>query len=91
MTPDLRTTNLLLGILAAVSLLKAFAVVAFVLAGFLLYRRTRDGLRGIEKRQVPPAAARAHAILADLKAVMSTVKASRLGRLAVRAFQWVRR
>jgi hypothetical protein len=80
MTPDLTTTNVLLGIMAAVSLLQALAVIGLFLAGFLIYRRVMQVVGGIEERQVAPAAARVNAILDDVKGVTSTVR-QRAGHL----------
>jgi hypothetical protein len=74
MPPDLTTTNVFLGILAAVSLLEAVAVLGVFLAGILLYRRLIQVMNGIEERQVAPAAARVNAILDDVKGVTATVK-----------------
>jgi hypothetical protein len=74
MAPDLSTTNLLLGIMAAVSLLEAVAVLGVFLAGILLYRRMIQVINGIEERQVAPAVTRVNAILDDVKGVTSTVK-----------------
>ena len=74
METTLGTTNVLLGIMAAVAVLEALAVVGLVLGGFLLYRRVRRVIRGIEERQVAPAANRVNAILDDIKAVTTTVK-----------------
>jgi hypothetical protein len=75
MTPNLATTNLLLGIMAAVSLLEALAVIGLFVGGFLIYRRIVRVIDGIEQRQVAPAAARVNAILEDVKGVTATVKA----------------
>jgi hypothetical protein len=74
MQASLNTTNVLLGIIAAVSLLEALAVIGFFLGAFLLYRRIVRVIGGIEERQVAPTAARVNAILDDIKDVTSTVK-----------------
>ena len=74
MEARLATTNLLLGIMAAVSVLEALAVIGFFLGGFLLYRRIVRIINGIEERQVAPAAARVNAILDDIKDATATVK-----------------
>ena len=74
MTPDLGTTNVFLGVMAAVSVLQALAVVGVVIAGFVIHRRILQVLDGIEKRQVAPAVARVNDILNDVKDVTSTVK-----------------
>ena len=74
MTIDLTTTNVLLGIMAAVSLLEAAAVVGALLGGFLVFRRLMKTIGDIEQRQVAPAATRVTAILDDIKDVTSTVR-----------------
>jgi hypothetical protein len=74
MTPDLGTTNLLLGIMAAVSVLEALAIIGLTVAGFIVYRRVMDLVNGLETRQIAPAMARVNAILDDVKGVTATVK-----------------
>jgi hypothetical protein len=74
MAPDLTTTNVLLGIMAAVSLLEGLAVLGALLAGLLVYRRVMQVVNSIEERQVAPAVARVTAILDDVKGVTSTVR-----------------
>ena len=92
MSPHLGTTNLLLGILAAVGLLEALAVVAVFLAVFLVGRRIVRVISGIRARHLAPASARLGAILEDVRAVRSTAKAqaSRLGRLMGVVIEWLR-
>jgi hypothetical protein len=74
MAPDLTTTNVLLGIMAAVSLLEGLAVLGVLLAGLLVYRRVMQVVSSIEERQVAPAVARINTILDDVKGVSSTVR-----------------
>jgi hypothetical protein len=64
---DLDTTNILLGIMAAVSVLEALVVIGMAVAGYLAYKRVMDLVNGIEARQVAPAMARVNAILDDAK------------------------
>ena len=96
METTLGTTNVLLGIMAAVAVLEALAVVGLVLGGFLLYRRVRRVIRGIAERRVAPAASRVNAILDDIKAVTTTAKeqAARarwfVGRVADSIERWRR-
>jgi hypothetical protein len=66
---DLTTTNVLLGIMAAVSLIEAAAVVALLGGGFLIYRRLVSTIAGIEERQIAPVVSRVNAILDDVKTV----------------------
>jgi hypothetical protein len=74
MPAELGTTNLLLGIMAAVSVLEALMILAMGVAGFVAYRKVRVLLNGLETRQVAPAMARVHAILDDVKRVTANVK-----------------
>ena len=74
MTPELGTTNLLLGIMAVVSVLEALAIIGLGIAGFMVYRRVMDLVNGLETRQVAPAMARVNAILDDVKGVTARVK-----------------
>lgn len=75
MTADLHTTNIFLGIIAAVTLLEAIAVLGAFLGGFRFYRRLMAVVAGIEDRHVAPAAARVNAILDDVKGVTTRVNA----------------
>jgi uncharacterized protein YoxC len=71
---NLATTNLLLGIMALVSVLEALVVVGTGLAAFMIYRRVMNLVRGIETRQIAPAMGRVNAILDDVKDVTATVR-----------------
>ena len=73
MTSDLATTNLLLGIMAAVSLLEALMLVGLFACGFVLYRRLMRTIADLESKHVAPASARINAILDDVKTVTSVV------------------
>ncbi len=74
MTVDLSTTNLLLGIMAAVSVLEALVIIGIGVAGFIAYSRVMTLLDGLENRQVAPAMARVNSILDDVKGVTTKVK-----------------
>jgi len=74
MNPDLGTTNLLLGIMAVVSVLEALAIIGMGIAGFVAYRRVTELINGLEIRQVAPVVGRVNAILDDLKLVSARVK-----------------
>jgi hypothetical protein len=74
MAVNLSTTNLLLGIIAAVSVLEALLIIGMGIAGFVLYRRVMTLVEGLESRQVAPAMARVNAILDDVKVVTAKVK-----------------
>jgi hypothetical protein len=74
MEANLGTTNLLLGIMAAASILEALLLIAVGFAAFLIYRRVMELVEGLEQRQVAPAMARVNSILDDVKEVTSKVK-----------------
>ena len=74
MAGELGTTNLLLGIMAAVSVLEALLLLGVGVAGFMIYRRVMELINGLETRQVAPAMARVNAILDDVKGVTAKVK-----------------
>jgi uncharacterized protein YoxC len=74
MSAELGTTNLLLGIMAAVSVLEALLLIGVGIAGVMIYRRVMDLIAGLETRQVAPAMARVNAILEDVKGVSSKVR-----------------
>ena len=74
MAGELGTTNLLLGIMAAVSVLEALVIIGMGVAGFMAYRKVMALVNGIETRQVVPAMARVNAILDDVRTVTVTVK-----------------
>lgn len=74
MAPDLATTNALLAIMAAVSLLEALALIGLFAGGFFLYRRVVQMVARIEERQIAPVATRVNAILDDVKGVTSVVR-----------------
>jgi hypothetical protein len=72
---NLGTTNLMLGIMAAVSVIELLALFGAGFAGFMVYRRVMDLVTHLEERQVAPAMARVNAILDDVKGVSAKVKA----------------
>jgi hypothetical protein len=81
MTGELGTTNLLLGIMAAVSVLEALVIIGAGIATFMVYKKVTalvdKGMvlaTGIEARQVAPAMMRVNAILDDVKDVTAKVK-----------------
>jgi hypothetical protein len=74
MSGELGTTNLLLGIMAVVSVLEALLLIGIGIAGFMVYRRVMDLVDGLETRQIAPAMARVNAILDDVKGVTTKVK-----------------
>ncbi len=81
MSGELATTNLLLGIMAAVSVFEALLIIGVGIAGYMVYRKVAalvdTGMvlaQGLEARQVTPAMARVNAILDDVKDVTAKVK-----------------
>jgi pyrimidine operon attenuation protein/uracil phosphoribosyltransferase len=88
MTVDLTTTNVLLGILATISVLEALAVTGLFAGGYLLFRRLMKLLTEIEQRQVAPGAARVNEILDDVKTITGAAK--RAAENADRMASWWR-
>jgi hypothetical protein len=84
MPVDLTTTNLLLGVLATVSILEVLAVIALAVGGFIMFRRLTQLIERIGEQRVAPAAARVNAILDDVKAMTDVAKraAERADRMA---------
>jgi len=74
MSGELATTNLLLGIMAAVSVLEGLVIIGVAIGGFKAYKKVMEVVNGIEARQVAPAMAKVNAILEDVKAVSAKVK-----------------
>lgn len=73
MPVDLSTTNVLLGIMAAVSVLQALVLIGAGIAGFLVYRRVTELVNDLETRQIAPLREKVETILTDVKAVTSRV------------------
>jgi hypothetical protein len=71
--PDLHTTNVLLGIMAAVSVLEALLVIGMAIGGFVAYRRVMQLVSDLEARQINPLREKVDAILLDVKAVTARV------------------
>lgn len=70
---DLHTTNVLLGIMAAVSVLEALLVIGLGVAGYLVYSRVMTLIADLEARQIAPIREKVDAILADVKSVTARV------------------
>jgi hypothetical protein len=71
---NLATTNLLLGIMAAVSVLEALLVIGVGVGAFMVYKRLSEVLTVVESRHIAPAMQRVNAILGDVKDVTAKVK-----------------
>jgi len=74
MEASLGTTNLLLGIMAAVSVLEALLIIGMGVAGWMVYRRVMNLVTGLEERQIAPLMLRVNAVLDDVKGVTAKVK-----------------
>lgn len=74
MQANLATTNLLLGVMAAVSVLEALVVLGMGVAGFMAYRRVMSLISVLEAKHVSPTMVRVNAILDDVKDVTAKVK-----------------
>ena len=74
MEGNLGTTNLLLGIMAVVSVLEALLLIGMSIAGFIAYRRVMEVVNVLESKHVAPAMIRLNAILDDVKGVTAKVK-----------------
>jgi hypothetical protein len=74
MSGNLGTTNLLLGIMAAASVVEALLMVGVGVAALIVYRRVTDLVTGVEARHVAPAMRRVNAILDDVKHVSTQVR-----------------
>ena len=70
---DLHTTNVLLGILAAVSVIELLMLIGAGVGGFLAYRRVMQVVGDLERRQIAPLREKADAILADVQAITARV------------------
>lgn len=70
---DLHTTNVLLGIMAAVSVLEALLLIGMGVGGYLAYSRVTKLVTDLETRQIAPLRERVEAILTDVKSVTARV------------------
>ena len=70
---NLDTTNVLLGIMAGVSVLEALVLIGIGVGGFMIYRRVMQVVEDLETRQIAPLREKADAILADVKTVTARV------------------
>jgi hypothetical protein len=71
---NLDTTNLLLGIMAAVSVLEALLLVGVGYMAFRLYRQAMTTVQEIEARQIAPLVARVNALMTRADAILGDVK-----------------
>jgi hypothetical protein len=73
MAENLGTTNMLLGIMAAVSVLEALLLIGIGVGGFMMYRRVMQLVTDLEARQIAPLREKVDAILLDVKSVTARV------------------
>jgi methyl-accepting chemotaxis protein len=71
---NLDTTNILLGIMAAVSLLEALVLIAAAVMGYRLYRQAMRTVRDIEQHQIAPLAARVDAVIVKIDGILGDLK-----------------
>jgi uncharacterized protein YoxC len=76
MVVDLTTTNVLLGILAAVSLLEAAALIGAGIFAMRMYKQLTEQIQSLEQKHLAPLTARALPLLDEAKAL--SVQASPL-------------
>ncbi len=74
MGDNLGTTNVLLGIMAAVSVLEALLLIGMGIAGFVVYRRVMQMVTDLDARQIAPLREKVDAILADVKGITARVR-----------------
>jgi hypothetical protein len=70
---DLSTTNVMLGIMAVVSVLEALVLIGVAVGGFMAYRRVMTLMNELETRQIAPLREQVDAILVDVKTVTARV------------------
>ena len=71
---NLNTTNVLLAVMAAVSVLQALVLIGVVVLAIRIYRRTLQAIRDIEQRQVAPLAANVAALVGTVEGILADVK-----------------
>ena len=70
---DLSTTNVMLGIMAVVSVLEALVLIGLAVGGVMAYRRVMTLVNELEARQIAPLREKVDAILVDVKTVTARV------------------
>lgn len=71
---NLDTTNLLLGIMAAVSVLEALLLIGVGVMAYRLYAQTLHTIRQIEERRIAPLTAQVGALLIKVDGILTDVK-----------------
>jgi hypothetical protein len=72
---DLDTTNMLLGVMAAVSVLEGLLIIGLGVGGYMVYRRVTTLVTELEERQIAPLTAKVNAILEDVQGVTGRMQA----------------
>jgi len=71
---NLDTTNVLLGIMAAVSVLEALVLIGVGFMAYRLYMHATQTIREIEARQVAPLVARVNVLMDRVEGILGDVK-----------------
>ncbi len=71
---NLDTTNLLLGIMAAVSVLEALLLIGVGIFAYRLYAQAMHAVRDIEQRQVAPLVAKVNVLMDKVDGILVDVK-----------------
>src|SRR6267142_658802 len=71
---NLDTTNLLLGIMAAVSVLEGLLLIGIGVLAYRLYTQAMRTVREVEERQIAPLVARVNALMTRVEAILVDVK-----------------
>jgi hypothetical protein len=74
MESNLETTNVILGIMAAVSVLQGIALVAMCVAGYKGYRRLMAFGDSVEAEHVAPTVARMHALMDQVEPIIEDLR-----------------
>ena len=70
---NLDTTNVLLGIMAGVSVLEALVLIGIAIGGIMVYRRVMRLVEDLEARQIAPIREKVETILGDVQTVTARV------------------
>jgi methyl-accepting chemotaxis protein len=73
-TGNLNTTNLLLGIMAAVSVLEAMLLIAVGVMAYRLYTEAMRTVRDVEARHIAPLVAKVNTLMVRVDAILLDVK-----------------
>ncbi len=73
MAGSLATTNVLIGVMMAMSVLQTLLIIGAGIMGFTMYRRVTSAIREVDPREVRQAVMRVNAILDEVKTVLERV------------------